>query len=177
MNFFDIITCVAVIWAVVSGLRSGFTAQLFSLAGIIAGLLLAMRFGPDAGAWTGIDPRCAGIVGFAAVFIAVAVAAAILARLLKGLASLIGLRWLDLLLGIALSTAKALLILCIVYSAYGALNDELKFADRKYETSSHTFRPIRDLSGKVYPYFQEMKRAVADAGKDVGKEIEKISEI
>lgn len=177
MNFFDIITCAAVIWAVVSGLRSGFTAQLFSLAGIIAGLLLAMRFGPDAGAWTGIDPRYAGIVGFAAVFIAVAVAAAILARLLKGLASLIGLRWLDLLLGIALSTAKALLILCIVYSAYGALNDELKFADRKYETSSHTFRPIRDLSGKVYPYFQEMKRAVADIGKDVGKEIEKISEI
>lgn len=169
MNFFDIITCIAAVWAIVSGWRSGFTAQLFSLAGIVAGLLLAMRFGPDAGAWTGIDPRFAGIAGFAIVFLAIAVAAAIAARLIRGLASLIGLKWLDVLLGIALSTAKALLILCIAYSAYGALNDELKFADRRYENSSLTFRPIRDLSGRIYPYFQELKKMVADSGGEIQK--------
>lgn len=167
MNFFDIITCLAVIWALISGLRNGFTTQLFSLAGIVAGLLLAMRFGPDVGAWTGIDPRYAGIVGFAVVFLSAAIAAAVIARLLKGLASFIGLRWLDMVLGAALATAKALLILCIAYSAFGALNDELKFADRKYETTSRTFRPIRDLSGRIYPYFNELKEMVAGAGKAI----------
>lgn len=55
MNFFDIITIIAFVWAVVSGWRSGLVAQLLSLAGIVAGLILAIRFGARVGTMLGID--------------------------------------------------------------------------------------------------------------------------
>ena len=41
VNFFDIFTLIALIWAVVSGWRSGFVSQLLGLVGIILGIVLS----------------------------------------------------------------------------------------------------------------------------------------
>ena len=149
MNFFDIITIIAFVWAVVSGWRSGLVAQLLSLAGIVAGLILAIRFGARVGTMLGIDPQ------FAAVVIA-----AILAKFLRSMLSFIGLHSLDTLLGITLSLVKALLILSVAYAAFDSLNADMKLMDKKYIASSRTFRPVKGVSECIFPYIDWLKRQI-----------------
>ena len=149
MNFFDIITIIAFVWAVVSGWRSGLVAQLLSLAGIVAGLILAIRFGARVGTMLGIDPQ------FAAVVIA-----AILAKFLRSMLSFIGLHSLDTLLGITLSLVKALLILSVAYAAFDSLNADMKLVDKKYIVSSRTFRPVKGVSECIFPYIDWLKRQI-----------------
>ena len=57
MNFFDILTLVALVWAVISGWRSGFVSQLLGLLGIILGIVLSLRYGASVGEMLGIDAR------------------------------------------------------------------------------------------------------------------------
>lgn len=163
MNFFDIITAIALVWAVVSGWRSGLVAQLLSLAGIVAGLLLAIRFGARVGAMLGIDPQFATVAGFAITFVAAAIAAAILAKFLKSMLSFIGLHSLDTLLGIVLSVVKALLVLSVAYAAFHSLNADLKLVDKKHIASSRTFRPVMSVSECIFPYIETLKKHIPSA--------------
>lgn len=160
MNFFDIITIIALVWAVVSGWRSGLVSQLLSLAGIVAGLILAIRFGARVGTMLGIDPQFAAVAGFAVTFVAAVVIAAILAKFLRSMLSFIGLHSLDTLLGITLSLVKALLILSVAYAAFDSLNTDMKLVDKKYIASSRTFRPVKSVSECIFPYIDWLKKQI-----------------
>lgn len=160
MNFFDIITIIAFVWAVVSGWRSGLVAQLLSLAGIVAGLILAIRFGARVGTMLGIDPQFAAVTGFAVTFVAAVIIAAILAKFLRSMLSFIGLHSLDTLLGITLSLVKALLILSVAYAAFDSLNADMKLVDKKYIASSRTFHPVKGVSECIFPYIDWLKRQI-----------------
>lgn len=160
MNFFDIITIIVLVWAVVSGWRSGLVSQLLSLAGIVAGLILAIRFGARVGRALGIDPQFAAVAGFAITFVAIVVIAAILAKLLRSMLSFVGLHSLDTLLGITLSLVKFLLILSVTYAAFDSLNTDLKLIDRKYIASSRTFRPVKGVSECIFPYIDWLKKQI-----------------
>ncbi len=166
MNFFDIITAVAFVWALVSGWRSGLVAQLLSLAGIVAGLILAIRFGARVGTMFGIDPQFAAVAGFAITFVAAVVIAAILAKFLRSMLSFIGLHSLDTLLGITLSLVKALLVLSVAYAAFDSLNDDLRLVDKKYIASSRTFRPVESVSQCIFPYIDWLKKQIPSADKN-----------
>lgn len=160
MNFFDIITIIAFVWAVVSGWRSGLVAQLLSLAGIVAGLIFAIRFGVRVGTMLGIDPQFAAVAGFAVTFVAAVIIAAILAKFLRSMLSFIGLHLLDTLLGITLSLVKALLILSVAYAAFDSLNADMKLVDKRYIASSRTFRPVKGVSECIFPYIDWLKRQI-----------------
>ena len=105
MNFFDILTLVVLLWAVVSGLRSGFVAQLLSLCGVVMGVILAAKFAPAVGQWLGVDARFATVAGFVVTAVVIMILATVVARLLGRILSTIGLRWLNLLLGVVLVLA------------------------------------------------------------------------
>lgn len=160
MNFFDIITLIALVWAVVSGWRSGLVSQLLSLAGIIAGLILAIRFGAQVGTMLGIDPQFAAVAGFAVTFVASVIIAAILAKFMRTMLSFIGLHSLDTLLGILLSVVKALLILSVSYAAFDSLNADMKLVDKKYIESSRSFNSVKGVSECIFPYIDWLKKQI-----------------
>ena len=161
MNIFDIITLIVLVWAVVSGWRSGFAAQLLSFAGIVIGLILAVRFGAQVGSWLGIDAKFAAVAGF--------VITLILTKFLKTMLSFIGLHSLDTILGIALSMLKYLLILSVAYAAFGALNDDLQLVDKRYIASSRSFRPVRNASECIFPYIEWLKEQLPTTKTDNDK--------
>ena len=166
MNFFDILTLVVLLWAVVSGLRSGFVSQLLSLCGVVIGLILAAQFGPAVGKWLGVDARVATVAGFVVTAVVVMILATVVARLLSRIVSSIGLRWLNLLLGVVLSVGKAVIVLSMLYAAFYAVNSELMLLDNKHVIASRTFKPIKNMANPVVKYLNRTGEKIADG---VGK--------
>lgn len=94
------------------GIYWGLIRQLLSLVGLVVGVGMAGRYGPDVAAWLSsfiADPTVAGAIGFLAVLFLVSAAASVVASLLRIFAGLLFLGWLDHLLGGLLGLAQAVL--------------------------------------------------------------------
>ncbi|MGB2798939.1 MAG: CvpA family protein [Dehalococcoidia bacterium] len=100
MNWLDIVLIVVLALFILSGLIQGFIRTALALAGLIVGIFLAGRYYVAFGNWLPIaNTNIANIVAFAIIFIAVMVAAVLLAFFLRRIISLIMLGWADKLLG------------------------------------------------------------------------------
>ena len=71
MNTIDLIVCLMLVLAVWNGWRQGFVMQVCSLAGIIAGIWVASRYGAEVGAWLKLDETISAAGGFVVVLLAV----------------------------------------------------------------------------------------------------------
>ena len=160
MNFFDIITLIALVWAVVRGWRSGFVSQLLALLGILFGGVLALRYGSDVGAMFGIDTRFSAVAGFLIIFVLTIVVASILARLLAKVLSFVGLGWVNTILGIVLSIVKGLIVLSLLYASIYALNKNLYFVESQYFDNSYTFDVVREVAKPILNYWEQAKQAL-----------------
>ena len=160
MNFIDIITLVALVWAVVSGWRSGFASQLLGLLGIVLGVVLSVRYGAAVGAMLHIDARFSVIAGFLITFVATLVVATFFAKLVSRVLSSVGLGWVNTLLGILLSVVKGLLVLSMLYASLYALNADLPFIEPRYFNNSLSFDIVRQCAEPLFKYWAEAKQVV-----------------
>jgi len=97
MNWLDIILLILIVVPTFIGLKTGVIKALFTVAGMIVGVILAGRFSESlGGALTFIsDPGWAKIVAFAIILIVVMVVAAILAAVVKWAVSAVLLGWVN----------------------------------------------------------------------------------
>jgi membrane protein required for colicin V production len=160
MNFFDILTIVALVWAVISGWRSGFVSQLLGLIGIILGVVLSIRYGATVGAMLNIDERFSVVAGFLITLVATLIVATILAKLLARVLSFIGLGWVNTLLGIVLSVVKGLLVLSLLYASIYALNINLQFVEPEYFNNSVSFDVVRECAKPLFDFWNDAKQAL-----------------
>ena len=163
MNFFDILTLVALVWAIISGWRSGFVSQLLGLVGIILGIVLSLRYGAAVGGMFGIDARFSVVAGFLITFVAVLVVATILSRLLAKVLSFIGLGWVNTLLGIVLSIVKGLVVLSMLYAAIYSLNLNSQLIEPDYFNNSVSFDIVRKCAEPLFDFWNEAKRSIITA--------------
>lgn len=124
MNELDYAILIGAAIFTLMGIYWGLIRQVLSLVGLIVGIAVAGRYGPEVAAWLSsfiADPTVAGAVGFIAVLILVSAIASLAASLLRIFAGLLFLGWLDHLLGgllglvQAILAAAALLVGMIVY--------------------------------------------------------------
>ena len=160
MNFFDILTLVALVWAIISGWRSGFVSQLLGLVGIIFGTILALRYGATVGAMFNIDARFSVVAGFLITFVAILIIATILARLISKVLSFIGLGWVNTLLGIVISIVKGLVILSMLYAAIFAINANSQLIEPDYFNDSISFDIVRKCAEPLFNFWNEAKQAI-----------------
>ncbi|MBE6212154.1 MAG: CvpA family protein [Rikenellaceae bacterium] len=160
MNFFDILTLVALVWAVVSGWRSGFVSQLLGLLGIILGIVLSLRYGTAVGEMFNIDARFSVVAGFLITFVATLIIATLIARLIARVLSFVGLGWVNTLLGIVLSIVKGLIVLSMLYAAIFALNANLQFVEPQYFDNSISFDLVRKCAEPLFNYWEEAKQVI-----------------
>lgn len=165
MNWIDLIVALAVIVAVVSGWRRGFVVQVCSLAGIVAAIFLAAHYGAAVGGWLRMDPDIAAAGGFVAVLVAVVVAVAVLARAMRKLFRLAGLGVADIVLGIAVSVVKSLLLLGVLFTAFDRLNEDYTLVGPQTIRSSRTYRPVMRMAGLVYPLLEWVGDRVPQRGE------------
>ena len=167
MNFFDILTLVALVWALISGWRSGFVSQLLGLVGIILGIVLSLRYGAAVGGMFGIDARFSVVAGFLITFVAVLVVATILSRLLAKVLSFIGLGWVNTLLGIVLSVVKGVLVLSMLYASIYALNVNLQFVEPEYFNNSISFDIVRSCAEPLFDFWNDAKQALVTPAQTI----------
>lgn len=165
MNLLDLIVCLALVAAVWNGWRSGVVVQVCSLAGLLAALWAAARYGAQAGEWLRLDEGSAAAGGFVATFVAALVAAGIAARLLRGVVRFAGLGFWDRGLGVAVSAAKWLLLLGALFSALDDLNGSYGLVAPETIAESKTYRPVRDLTECLFPRLRAWGEAAVSAEK------------
>lgn len=156
MNIVDLIVCLILALAVWNGWRQGLIVQVCSLAGIVAGIWLAARFGAEVGAWLRLDEEVAAAGGFVSVLVAVVLVVAVAARLLRKLFHFAGFGIADIVLGVAVSVVKYLLVLSVLVAAFDRLNADYTLADRQTIGQSRSYGPLLRISGMLPPLLEEV---------------------
>ena len=145
MNTLDLIVCLVLALAVWNGWRQGFVVQICSLAGIVAGIWIAARFGAQVGGWLRLDDEVAAAGGFVV---------AIAGRVVRKVFHFAGLGVADTLLGIAVSVLKYLLVLSVLFSAFDALNEDYCLVGPRTIERSKSYKPVRWLSESIFPFLE-----------------------
>ena len=154
MNSIDLIVCLVVVLAVWNDWRQGFIVQICSLAGIVAGIWLAARFGSVVGGWLRLDSEIAAAGGFVVVLVVVVLGVAVAARLARKLFRFAGFGVADIVLGIAVSLLKFLLLLSVLFSAFDRLNVDYSLVGPRTLEQSKSYRPVMRLSASVLPFLE-----------------------
>ena len=155
MNLFDVIVYIALAWAVFNGWRRGFLLQLVSLVALIAGLMLAAKYGAYVGSLMGLDSPTAAIVGFLVIFLAALVAITIVGHLLRAVLRFSGLGVADVLLGILFSVLKIGLVVGVLFSWLAAINRDYTWVEKQTIEQSRWFVPVVRVTDTLMPYFEE----------------------
>ena len=156
VNFFDIVTLLVALWAVISGWRRGVILQLGSLAGILLSLYLAAHYGQEAGRLLHLGESWQTAGGFIVVALVTLIGVALLGRLLRKLFQFAGLGLLDILFGILISLTKWLLLLSALYTAFGALNRTLNLVEKEAFARSRTYYPVCRVAEVVMPHLEKV---------------------
>lgn len=117
MNTLDYVILIVGSLFTLLGIYWGLIRQVLALAGLLVGVVLAGRYGPEVAAWLSsflADPLLAGALGFLAVLALVSAAASLVASLLRIFAGLLFLGWFDHLLGGLLGLAQAIIVCAVV---------------------------------------------------------------
>lgn len=160
MNSIDLIVLLVAALALFDGWRLGFVTQLISLAGLAAGIWLAMHYGTQVGHLLRLDEDIATVGGFVVVLLASVIVTAIIARLLKQLCRFAGFGLPDILLGIALSLIKYLVLLSLLFSAFDSLNQDYTLISAQTVKESKFYRPVLRLADALFPFVEWAKEQI-----------------
>ncbi len=117
MSTLDTVLVVVIVLCGMLGIYWGFIRQVLSVAGLIAGLVLASRYGERVGDWLSsfiTNDTVVQALGFLFVLIAVSATVSLLATLLRRFVGLLFLGWLDHLIGGVLGLVQGMLLCTII---------------------------------------------------------------
>lgn len=156
MNILDIIVWLVLAVAVFNGWRKGLIGKLFSLAGLVGGIWLALGYGTRCGEALHMEGTTAVVAGFIIVFVIAAVAANLAGRLIGKACSTIGLGGLDTLLGIFLALVEAVLLLGLAFKAIDYFDPAL--IARHTREESKCYRPVMRVADQIFPTLGDYAR-------------------
>jgi membrane protein required for colicin V production len=123
MSWIDLLIVAVILISVISAFIKGFLVELFSLVGVILGLLIAAadygRLAPWVERWIR-NPQVADLVTFLFIALCVMVITSLLARLLRGTVHRIGLGLVDRLLGAVFGFVKGCALVTLTMMAIAA---------------------------------------------------------
>ena len=140
MSYLDIIILLPLIYGVIRGLMRGVVMEVFAIAGIILGIFVAKMFAGDAAAWlqqfSQWDISLLRPIASFVIFLLVAIACNLLARLLTKLFKMIALGWINRLAGGLFGAAKWILIMAVIITCVDLLDGVLHFIQPELKQSS-----------------------------------------
>lgn len=155
MGFIDIVIICCFLPSLYFGAKNGFIKQIISLAIIILGIKLSIKFSPYLADWlvnrVAMQPMWVSVLSFAIVFIAVALAGAVLEGVLNKVVDVTMLGGFNRLLGILLSMVKVAIVLSLVAYVVRSANELLDFISEDELRESRFFQPLLDLADRIFP--------------------------
>jgi membrane protein required for colicin V production len=136
MNWLDWTILAIIVLSVISAAAQGFFFELFSLAGVILGYLLAAWNYQRVAPWFLPHVKsqwAANAAGFFVIFIAIAILAGVAGRIARWAVKEVGLRWFDRFLGAVFGLVKGALVVSVLIMALAAFGPGSKsVADSQY---------------------------------------------
>ncbi|HIW96884.1 MAG TPA: CvpA family protein [Candidatus Tidjanibacter gallistercoris] len=157
MNVLDIILLVLLLIAAVAGWRKGIIVQACGIAGLVLGILFAMRFSRTAGDRLGAGEELAPVLGFAAILVVSILVLALIGYLFKKVFRLTGFGIIDRIGGLALSVVKIGLLLTVLTGFFASMNANYRWVDPKEIDDSVVYKPLRAMTDAVFPYLVRAK--------------------
>ncbi len=116
MSWADVLIVVVVLLSAAAAAAQGFLYEVFSLAGVIVGYLMAAWGYGRVAAWYApyvTSPWVANIAGFLTIFLMVVLLAGVIGRIARWSLKEVGLRWFDRVLGAAFGLVRGVLVVMV----------------------------------------------------------------
>ena len=156
ITFIDIISLIALAWAVITGWCKGLISQIASLLGFILSIWLASRYGAVAGAMLHLSPSWQNPGGFFIVVILTLIAVALASWTLDKFLKLIGLGLLNRVLGVVVAILKWGILLSALLTAFLSLNRRIHLVKESTLHQSVMFETYTLFSEKAMPQLKQM---------------------
>ena len=160
MNILDAIILIALIPAIIQGIRKGFISQAISIISIVVGIWASARFASIVTAWVSqyitASEQVLKIVAFALILVFVFLVLGLLGKLLESVLKLVMLGWVNRLLGVVFSLMKAFLIIGLVIIAFNSLNSSFGIVNPEVISDSVLYGPLKNLADAVFPDIKNM---------------------
>ena len=143
MNTLDIILLVLLLIAAVAGWRKGIIVQACGIAGLVLGILFAMRFSRTIGGWLGAGEELSPVLGFVVILVVSILVLALIGYLFKKVFRLTGFGIIDRLGGLALSVVKIGMLLAVLTGFFARMNDNYHWVKPETISDSVIYLPGR----------------------------------
>jgi len=156
-NLVDLFIVGTFLMTFVLGLWKGFFRSLTALAGLVGGVIAAVKYhsavGPYLSKVSSLDPQIATILSMVLVFIGVQIVFVVIRRILEALLNVTRLSWLDRILGSAMGLAGGFLVVAAAVSVLLIALPELQLV-----RDSKLIRPMNGLTEKALSYAPKQAR-------------------
>ncbi|MBR8535082.1 CvpA family protein [Carboxylicivirga mesophila] len=171
MNYFDIITGILLILAIIKGFKNGLIIELASLAALVLGLFGAIKFSSITETYLmeHIDSSHIGLIAFIVTFIAIVIGVHLVAKVVDKLVSAIALGMVNRVLGAIFSLLKYAFIISVIIAILGSFEKTYSLIPEEQKSSSHLYEPLKSIAPSIFPYlqFNEVREQIDNARKGV----------
>lgn len=161
MEFYWLDICLAVplAWGLVRGLYKGLVMSIGSLLGLLIGIWIAYIFASDVSEqlvkWFTLSPHVCYALAYFFIFVAVALAVFLVAKIIDKFLSIITLGWLNKTLGALFGVLKYALILSVLINLCEYAGNYVNIIPQQTKENSFLYKPIEKLVPWVLPYIDE----------------------
>ncbi|MBC7124737.1 MAG: CvpA family protein [Bacteroidales bacterium] len=156
MTTFDIIIVILLAVGAVRGFISGLIMQLTSLAALILGIWVAIRFSDFTAMLlmekAGLTGQYIPLVSFAITFVVVVIAVHFTGKLIDKFFNLTPLGMVNKILGLVFGVLKYALIISVIIVFVEKANQRFNFYSEQTKNKSMLFKPLSKLAPSIFPY-------------------------
>jgi len=171
MNYFDIVTGILLILAIVKGFKNGLVIELASLAALVLGLFGAIKFSSITETYLidHINSSHIGLIAFIITFVLIVVGVHLVAKMVDKLVSAIALGMVNRVLGAVFSLLKYAFIISVIMAIFGSFERTYSVIPEEQKESSKLYEPLRSIAPSVFPYlqFDEVREQIDNAKKGI----------
>ncbi len=161
MNFLDLFIAIPLGYLIYKGWRRGLIFELASLAGIVLGSILAVRFANLVAGWVGLDGKNALLIAFFIIFVLVIVLSLVLAKAAENFVKLVHVKLFNNLAGALFGMLKGVCIIGVLLYYVSLIDINERVLSRDTKETSLLYLPVEQsgkrLAGKMDEYIDQRK--------------------
>ncbi len=167
MNYIDIILAIFLVYGLVKGFNKGLFVEIASLVSLLTGLYGAIHFSYFIAGWlkqkVNWQPNILQVVAFALTFLVILFGISLIGKLVTKMVNAAQLGFLNKIAGGIFGAAKIGLILSVIISMFGKLNDTIPFVSQEILNSSVLYTPVKNFAPTVFPSILEKVEEIKDS--------------
>lgn len=154
MSFIDIIIILFLLWGAIEGFLKGLIIEVATLAGLIFGVYLAIRYSPYTEEilrdFLNVTSRYIAYIALAVTFVVVVAGVYVIGKLLTKLVDILTLGWVNKLIGSVFGILKYMVIVCVLLLILDAVNGKFEFLSEETLQKSKLFSPFLNFAQNIY---------------------------